>query len=540
MPLAKLEKGTLVGNRYKIGRRLGKGGMATVYMAQDTHSGRICAVKIVSVAGTEGQVREDAQRRFASEVVSVNEVSHRNVLDVRDFGFEDDILFLVMEYLEGQDLGTLLVERETPLEIEHAADIMLGLCAGITAVHGRKVIHRDIKPGNIMLARTDVAPGWEVKVVDFGVSKSASMAADLTQDGKIVGTPLYLAPEQLSGEALPASDQYAIAMVLYHCLTRHHPYEGLEGMKLFKAIEKGDIRPLREVRPDVPEKLEQVIMRGLKVDPAERHTSVFDLGRQLLEFASPVGRQLYHFYYETPPPDRPKNTALMSTTGVSIAKKIADGDLKYVLTTVQRDFKRPFDATTAVTQPDPTLQDAAPDYPTTTDGIPMPMATPAAWKWSDSQESDGHPSESKPSTIVAKPDTMTVPFWKRRESWIAGIAGVVVLALLVFLGANRLSHSGTRVAEPEHQARSAMAPPVSTAAARTSPVPTVPVPAAAPALAKRPIEPPPAPTAFVPARSPQGEPESPPKKVHHHHPHPAPAANTVEWKDPSGNPIPSP
>src|SRR6185312_11411425 len=291
MPLAKLEKGTLVGNRYKIGRRLGKGGMATVYMAQDSHSGRICAIEIVSVAVTEGQAREDAQRRFASEVVSVNEVRHRNVLDVRDFGFEDDILFLVMEYLEGKDLGTLLTERETPLEIEYAADIMLGLCAGITAVHGRKVIHRDIKPGNIMIVQSDVAPGWEVKVVDFGVSKSASMAADLTQDGKIVGTPLYLAPEQLSGEALPASDQYAIAMVLYHSLTRHHPYEGLEGLKLLKAVEKGDIRPIRQLREDVPEKLEQIIMRGLKVDPVERHASVFEFGRQLLDFASPVGRQ---------------------------------------------------------------------------------------------------------------------------------------------------------------------------------------------------------------------------------------------------------
>jgi serine/threonine protein kinase len=536
MPLAKLEKGTLVGNRYKIGRRLGRGGMATVYVAQDTHSGRICAVKIVSVAGDDPQAREDAQRRFASEVVAVNEVSHRNVLDVRDFGFEDDILFLVMEYLEGDDLGTILATRETPLDIEYAADIMLGLCAGITAVHGRKVIHRDIKPGNIMLARTDVAPGWEVKVVDFGVSKSASMAADLTQDGKIVGTPLYLAPEQLTAEALPASDQYAIAMVLYHSLTRHHPYEGLEGLKLFKAIEKGDIAPISQRRPDVPEKLEQVIMRGLKVDPADRHTSVFDFGRQLLEFASPVGRQLYHFYYETPPPDRPRNTAMMSTTGVSVAKKIADGDLKYVLTTVQRDVKRPFEATTAVTLTDPTLKDVAPSYPTTTDGIPVPMRTPVSWKWSDSQESDGLPTESKPSTIVAKPGTVEVPLWKRREPWIASIAAAVVIAVLVFVGANRLFHLVTPAARPE--ARSSLPSP---RAVPVAPVPSAPAAVTAPAVpAKPPVERPPTPTASAAAPKPQEEPQSPPKQLHRHHSHPAPAAHTVEWKDPAGNPIPSP
>lgn len=542
MPLAKLEKGTLVGNRYKIGRRLGKGGMATVYVAQDTHSGRVCALKIVSVAGTEGQAREDAQRRFASEVVSVNEVRHRNVLDVRDFGFEDDILFLVMEYLEGQDLGTLLAERETPLEIEYAADIMLGLCAGVTAVHGRKVIHRDIKPGNIMIVRSDVAPGWEVKIVDFGVSKSASMAADLTQDGKIVGTPLYLAPEQLSGDALPASDQYAIAMVLYHCLTRHHPYEGLEGLKLLKAIEKGDIRPIRQLREDVPAKLEEVIMRGLKVGPADRHASVFEFGRQLLEFASPVARQLYHFYYETPPPERQQNSAFMSTTGVSVAKQIADGELKFVLTTVQRDVKRPFDATTAVTQPDPTLQDAAPDYPTTTEGIPVPMSTPAAWKWSDSQESEGLDGESKPSTIVARPDTIAEPLWKRREPWIAGIAGAAVIALLAFLGMSRSSHSGAHAAGPAPQSPSVAAPPVSVPAARVVPTPAAPAAAPAPAVpAKPPSELPPAPTATAAAPKPEAGPEGTPKKVHHHRSHPArPTAATVEWKDPAGNPIPSP
>jgi len=233
----------------------------------------------------------------------------------------------------------------------------------------------------------------------------------------------------------------------------------------------------------------------------------------------------------------------MSTTGVSIAKKIADGDLKFFLTTVQGDVKRPFEATTAVTPPDPTLQDAAPDYPTTTDGadgIPVRMATPAAWKWSDSQESEGLAAESKPSTVVERRDTIVDPVPARRKPWIAIVAGTAVLALLVFLGVRRFSHAGASPTAQGSEAPSIVAPAPSASAARVVPPPSVPAPPSAPAAsAKLPVLPP-TPTAPFAAQKPQEQLQSAPKKPHHHHSHPAPAANTVEWKDPSGNPIPSP
>ena len=537
MALVKLEKGTLVGERYRIGRRLGKGGMGTVYKAQDTYGGRTVALKIVSIAGDERQSREDTQRRFAREIAAVNAVTHRNVLDVRDFGFEDDILFMVMEYLDGQDLGTILSERETPLEIDYAADIMLGLCAGITAVHSRGVIHRDIKPGNVMIAKSDFGSGWEVKIVDFGVSKSASMSADLTQEGRIVGTPLYIAPEQLSAEALPASDQYAISMLLYHCLTRHHPFEGLDGMKVLRAVEKGEIPPPRQFRPDLPERLEQVIMKGLKMNPADRHRSVFDLGSSLLEFASPLGRQFHQLYYKTPPIGRPKNSATMSTTGVSLVKQIAEGQLPFIATTVKGDYQA---ATAVMPVADKTLKDNVPPKasaePTTTEGIPvpLPMPTPANWKWSDSRESERPPANVAPSTTSA-------PLWKRREPWIAGVACAAIVGLLVIIGVGH--HSRSRAPADTTAAQ----PPTSTSAPAIGP--GLQSPSSAPQAALPPsglskqaeMPRPEAPAASPVTPKPIVGEQASPTKVHHHHAHAArQAADAVDWKDPAGNSVPAP
>src|SRR6185437_4195698 len=182
--------------------------------------------------------------------------------------------------------------------------ICLAVCAAIRACHDEGVIHRDLKPGNIMLIQRDFGSGWDVKVVDFGISKTAG-ASDLTQEGKIVGTPHFLAPEQITADVLPASDQYAIGVLLYYCLTKHHPYEGLEALKLIRSIEKGVFPPPRSHRADIPEKLEETILKAMRVDPAQRYASVFEFGRELLEFASPLGRQFWQRYYATPPVMRP-------------------------------------------------------------------------------------------------------------------------------------------------------------------------------------------------------------------------------------------
>src|SRR5262249_42073234 len=150
---------------------------------------------------------------------------------------------------DGEDLGARLRRNEGPLPIEYVADVILAVCAAIRACHDAQVIHRDLKPGNIMIVKRDFGAGWDVKVVDFGISKAAG-APDLTEEGKIVGTPHFLAPEQITGDVIPASDQYAIGVLLYRCLTNRNPYEEFRGLKLVRAIEKGEFPLPRQHRPE--------------------------------------------------------------------------------------------------------------------------------------------------------------------------------------------------------------------------------------------------------------------------------------------------
>src|SRR6185437_3493460 len=152
-----------------------------------------------------------------------------------------------------------------------AVDIMLGVCAALRACHRVGIIHRDLKPGNIFLAETET--GREVKVLDFGVSK-APTADDLTREGQILGTPQYLAPEQIDGKVGPASDQYALGVLLYVCLTLRLPYEDHENRDLLRAIETGKFEAPRALRPELPSELEAILLRAMHICPSERFESV--------------------------------------------------------------------------------------------------------------------------------------------------------------------------------------------------------------------------------------------------------------------------
>jgi eukaryotic-like serine/threonine-protein kinase len=282
-------------DRYQLCELIGCGGMGAVYRAVDTKLGRTVALKTATGKRNGARLTDRVRQRFLREAMALSKVEHRNVVQVLDFGFADDgTPFLVMEHLRGRDLGQLLAETRKPLAVTEVVDMMLGVCAALRACHRVGIIHRDLKPGNIFLAATDT--GREVKVLDFGVSK-APTADDLTREGQILGTPQYLAPEQIDGKVGPASDQYALGVLLYVCLTLRLPYEAVEDRALLRALETGQFAAPRMLRKDLPEELEAIVLRAMHVTPSERFESVYALGQRLWELASPRAHEEWRSYY---------------------------------------------------------------------------------------------------------------------------------------------------------------------------------------------------------------------------------------------------
>ena len=274
--------------------------MGAVYRAIDTRLGRTVALKtVLSHRSSEG-LTDELRQRFMREALAASKVDHRNVVHVIDFGVTNEgTPYLVMEYLRGRDLGVLLKKAKVPLTIAYVADVMLGVCAALRACHQLGIVHRDLKPSNIFLADTDTGP--EIKVLDFGVSK-APTAIDLTQEGQILGTPQYLSPEQVNGKVGPESDQYALGVLLYVCLTKKLPFEEHQNLTLLRAIEAGRFQGPRAHRPEIPQVLEAIILRAMHVNPAERFDSVHALGQALWTFASSRGQvEWKNYYFHTPP-----------------------------------------------------------------------------------------------------------------------------------------------------------------------------------------------------------------------------------------------
>ena len=286
-----LPPGTALG-RYEIRRMIGRGGMGCVYEAVHRDLKKRVAIKTLlpSLAASP-----DARTRFLREGESASRIRHPHVVDVTDVGAEGMTSYLVMEYLEGEDLSKLIA-REGPLPVSQTADIMLPVAAAIVAAHDMGVIHRDLKPENIFLSKSKVG-GLHPKVLDFGISKVTGDRSTivLTGTGATFGTTFYLPPEQLQGarQADAKSDQYALGTILYECATGHRAFEGANLYGVMKDIAEGRYVSPRSRRPDLPEEVEAIITRAMSLDPAERFASVKDLGSALLEFASPNGRILW-------------------------------------------------------------------------------------------------------------------------------------------------------------------------------------------------------------------------------------------------------
>jgi serine/threonine protein kinase len=286
--------------RYELGALIGEGGMGNVYKGLDTKTGRTVAVKVVNVPADE-EVADKLRLRFMREVRAVSRIGHPNVVQVHDYGFSDDNTpYLVMELLVGTDLGKILRSSRSALPIPYVADVMLEVCAAVRACHAASIVHRDLKPGNIFLAKMDAGPGWQVKVLDFGIAKDP-FGDNLTNLGQIVGTLQYVSPEQVNGTAGSESDQYGIGVILYACLTKRLPFSGIKDVALLKAIARGAFAAPRSYRADLPEELEAVILRAMSMAPSDRFESVYELGQKLWPFASRLARRSWERFYTAGP-----------------------------------------------------------------------------------------------------------------------------------------------------------------------------------------------------------------------------------------------
>ena len=271
-PEPQLASGDVLAGRYRLERLLGEGGMGFVWEARQLTTDKAVAIKVL-----KSQDGADTAR-FLREAKVAAALSHRNIIQVFDFWETEGKgpVFMVMELLHGETLAERL-ERVGPLPIEQVLALVAPVASAVRAAHARGVVHRDLKPDNVFLARVADSDAPEVKVVDFGLAKPFLVtvgATALTQTGSVMGTPYYMAPEQVYGEKDidGQADVWALGVILYECATGIKPFEGENFGQIFRRVTHGIYKPLRELLPNVPAALESLVTRALSHDKDKRPT----------------------------------------------------------------------------------------------------------------------------------------------------------------------------------------------------------------------------------------------------------------------------
>jgi eukaryotic-like serine/threonine-protein kinase len=267
-----LQPGHILGGRYEILQVLGQGGMGAVYTAMDREVDRVVALKVIRPDLAD---HPDIVQRFKQELILARQVTHKNVIRIFDLGDTEGTKFISMEYIEGRDLKSIQAERGK-LPPEEAAGIIEQICHGLGAAHLEGVVHRDLKPQNIMVDKNG-----RVAVMDFGIARSIEMSG-LTQTGALIGTPRYMSPEQAKGEEIDSrSDLFSLGLIFYELLTGKIPYEAATSFGSLLKRTQEHARPPIDLDPAIPKFMNDIVVRCLEIDLQRRYASAQEILRDL-------------------------------------------------------------------------------------------------------------------------------------------------------------------------------------------------------------------------------------------------------------------
>jgi serine/threonine protein kinase len=265
--------------RYEVVRELGKGAMGVVYLAKDPLIGRLVALKTIRVsAHADDDETKEFQQRFVREAQAAGILNHPSIVTVHDIGQDESAgaSFIAMEYVEGYNLKEVLAQGRT-LSFDQIADIVAQVADAIDFAHSKGIVHRDVKPANIILL-----DGNRAKITDFGIAKIASSGANLTSTGQFLGTPNYMAPEQIKGAPVDGrTDIFSLGICLYECLTRRKPFGGDSLTSISYKIVHEPFPPIHEINPQIPDGFVDVVAACLAKDPAKRYQRAKDLASAL-------------------------------------------------------------------------------------------------------------------------------------------------------------------------------------------------------------------------------------------------------------------
>lgn len=259
----------------RVIREIGRGGMSVVYEAYQEALDRKVAVKQLDAPSARS---EELAERFRREGRAYAQIHHAGIIAIHDFVEKDDAFYLITEFVDGVDLSQLLAGGSLPPDC--VAAVGAAVADALECIHEHSLLHRDLKPGNVMISRKGA-----VKVMDFGIVKDP-MASDLTRTGTVVGTPYYIAPEVLGGDGEDErSDIWSLGVTLYELATGRRPFDGVDYQELFAAVRKGRLNPVRSIAPAVPRRLAKAIERCMERRPDRRWETAAMLARELKSIA---------------------------------------------------------------------------------------------------------------------------------------------------------------------------------------------------------------------------------------------------------------
>ena len=307
-----LSKGQKINERYEILKSIGEGGMANVYLAHDGILDRDVAIKVL-----RGDLENDEKfiRRFQREAKSVSDLSHPNIVEVYDVGEEDSQHYIVMEYIDGKTLKQL-VQRRGALTVTEVLDIMAQLTDGLAAAHDSYIIHRDIKPQNIMILDNGM-----IKITDFGIAMSMN-ATQLTQTNSVMGSVHYLPPEQAGGKgATTKSDIYSAGILMYELLTGSVPFKGDNAVEIALKQMKERIPSIRKQNPLIPQSVENIVLKATAKNPKNRYDNIREMHNDIIHAMDPEMENVTRYNYPYPESEMDESKAIPIKNDSSVGIK---------------------------------------------------------------------------------------------------------------------------------------------------------------------------------------------------------------------------